>query len=444
MKFQIAMFLKRPLYFKYRKELMINNYKSYEEKQKLQFLQFKDIVKYHYNNNIWYKKKLDELGINPYEIRNIEDIRILPILNKNDYYEMNEFLLQPSKRTVKCMTGGSTGVPLRFYMSEKDYLYGVILLYRGWSYAGYKPGDKVAILAGYSLLGNDSNIIKKCKKKVFDWALNFRHYSSMDMTEENLEKYINNMNEWKPKFLRGYASSIYILATYIKTNSVNLKFKVNGIFTTSEKLYEPQRKVIEEVFNCRVYDHYGLNDGGLSAFECNEHIGMHVDAERSMLEIVDENENSKFCGEGNIIATALYNYDYPFIRYNTNDSGTVVIDNCKCGIQGQIIKRITGRQTDFLNINGVRIGGPVLTTIWADIDVLQYQFDQTGVDKLSISIVKGNTYSNIDEERLRNRIYSHFGKIELNIQYTKHILPRDGNKYKFIIKSFEESNNGEL
>ena len=93
---------------------------------------------------------------------------------------------------------------------------------------------------------------------------------------------------WQPPFLRGYAGSLALFAKYCADNQLPLEFDTT--FSTAEMLSDPQRKLIELTFATRVFDHYGLNDGGVSAYEGVGYTGYAVDTERSVLEIVPDGQ----------------------------------------------------------------------------------------------------------------------------------------------------------
>jgi len=115
-----------------------------------------------------------------------------------------------------------------------------------------------------------------------------------------MREYAGVLNSFKPRFIRGYASSIYFFARWLEENQVSVPFP-EGVFTTAEKLFPHMRKTIGDVFGCDVYDNYGLNDGGISAYECPEHAGLHIDTERSIMEVVDNNGLAVEEGEGQIL-----------------------------------------------------------------------------------------------------------------------------------------------
>ena len=138
---------------------------------------------------------------------------------------------------------------------------------------------------------------------------------------------------------------------------------------------------------------------------------------------------------GKILATSLYNYALPFIRYDTGDLGIISPSKCSCGRKTPLIKKIIGRTTDFLKLNDVAIGSPVLTILMGKFDIEQYQIIQNSPCSIICKIVKGKTYRKEDEEFIIKSFYSH---VDIKFDYVDSILPTKASKYKFIIKKWEE------
>ncbi len=254
------------------------------------------------------------------------------------------------------------------------------------------------------------------------------------MSEENLLKYFHDINEWKPGFLRGYASSVYLFAKFIHDNNLKLEFQPKAIFTTSEMLLDKYKELIELIFSVRAFDDYGLNDGGVSAYECDRHCGMHIDMERAALEVVDGENKQVTNQKGKILATNLHNYALPFIRYDTGDLGIISDARCSCGREMPLLKEIIGRTTDFLKLNDIIIGSPVLTVLMGKFDIDQYQIIQESPNSIICKIIKGKTYSEKkDEEYIRRSFHSHVGQINITFEYTDSIPTTQAGKHKFII-----------
>lgn len=426
--FALGYLLKRPRVIRYYNEFLKTQFLSYEDLKAMQEEQLRKMIHFACENVPYYTKLFEELRLKPGDINTIKDLEKLPILTKaiikknwQDFIPRNIGKL----RYINGSTGGSTGAPLKYRMSLEDYERGVALLYRGWGYAGYKLGDKMAVIAGSSLIPTTKS---ETKKKIQDFLLNTRHYSSFDMSEQKLFDYFHDINRWKPYFIRGYVSSIYLFAKFIKDNYLTLDFRPKAIFTTAEQLFDTQRELIEQVFNTKVFNNYGLNDGGVSAYECEKHNGMHIDTERAIMEVVNENGEQVTNEEGKILATSLYNYALPFIRYDTGDIGVVSDAECSCGRKTLLLKKIVGRTTDFLKLNNIIIGSPVLTVLMGKFDIEQYQIIQTNANSITCKIIKGNTYNEKrDEEFIKKSFYEHVGKINIEFDYVNSIPTPKGN-----------------
>mgnify|MGYP001124259844 CR=1 FL=1 len=399
----------------------------------------RELIKFANENVLYYTKLFNQLGIEPSNIIAIKDLEKLPILTKQTIKENWQDFIPKNINKLKYVsgsTGGSTGEPLKYRMSADDYERGSALLYRGLGYGGYNLGNKVAIIAGSSLIPTAKS---ETKKKIQEFFLDYRHYSSFEMSEENLLKYFYDINKWKPDFLRGYASSIYLFARFIQDNNLKLGFQPKAAFTTAEKLFDKQRELIEWVFGVKVFDDYGLNDGGISAYECKNHNGIHVDMERSIMEVVDNGGKQIINQEGKILATSLYNYALPFIRYDTGDLGIISDAECTCGRRAPLLKQITGRVTDFLKLNNIIIGSPVLTVLMGKFDIEQYQIIQEDSNSITCKIVKGKTYKKEDEKFIKDSFCKHIGQINIKFDYVSSILTAEASKYKFIISKLEDA-----
>jgi phenylacetate-CoA ligase len=245
------------------------------------------------------------------------------------------------------------------------------------------------------------------------------------------------MKRWRPKFLRGYVSSICDFATFVEREKLDIVFA--AVFTTAEVLGPGQRALIERVFKTEVFDNYGLNDGGITAFECLHHCGMHIDFERGYLEVVDEKGETVFDRPGRILATSFLNKATPFLRYDTGDIGIVSSSPCSCGSPYPLLLAVLGRQTDLLRINGCSIGSPVLTVLMAGIDVVRYQFVQTAKDKVIVNIEKADGYTDESERFIRESLFSQVGDFDLKFCYEGvSFRTASGEKHKFIINEYAE------
>jgi len=397
-----------------------------------QFKKLKKTLIYSYENIPFYKKWFDHNGLNPYKTSVLSDIEVLPVLTK-DIIKENIEMFAPIKPVLGCKwvsTGGSTGTPFKYQMSLKNRQMSMAMLFKGWALGGYALGDTVVVLGGGSLVSDKEEWVSRFK----NYYLNMHKFSTYGLDNDGFNDYFQKITKLNPLFLRGYASAIFLFAEYLQNNNLTPRFKLKAIFTTSEMLYSKQRVLIEKVFSCSVFDGYGLNDGAISAFECDKHNGYHIDSERALLEIVDEQGIRTVNKQGKILATTLVESCMPLIRYDSGDLGVCNDEYCTCGNEKLILKTLKGRITDFLKINGKFISSPVLTVLMGKTSAVNYQVEQIDKSKIIIKMVYKNKLSiQSDQELITTSLKSKVGEFELVFDVVDQIVVLNGEKYKFII-----------
>jgi len=383
----------------------------------------------------FYHRVFRARGLRPSDIKSDKDLVKLPIVTKDDIRNnFHDFLSRDFQKygPVLNSTSGSTGEPFRHYIDRKTVSIANATTWRGWGYAGYKFRDKMAVLAGLSLVSGKKKLFKAVTRKVIKRMVKF---PAINLRKEILDGYAKRMIQFKPKFIRGYPSSIYFFADFLKEEGINL-IRPRAVLTTAEMLLPYQRKLIEEVFQCDVFDGYGAFDGGTAALECEEHCGYHMAVEKVVMEFVDEKGDPVVEGEkGRIIATDLFNYAMPFIRYDTGDMGVYSDEECSCGRKLPLMKKILGRTTDILRFRtGAVLSGPSLTLIFKDFDIKQYQVVQTSDDCMVVKVVKGKAYSEKDTKKIYRVLKDAVGdEVEVKFEFVDSIPPTKSGKWKIVI-----------
>jgi len=417
------------------KNLIKNQWKPFSELKRVQEAQLQRMIYYAYNRIPYYNKLFKGLSLKPENIRTINDLEKLPILTKEIIKKNWEDFKPAGLEKMKFYTwstGGSTGTPFRYRLDKFDRFLGGALWYRGWSYAGYELGDRTIFMGGSSL---DINAKSYFTKLVHETARNIRMLSSFDMGENDMKNYVHIINRFEPRYMYGYASSFYSFAKWIEDNGINIH-SPNGIFSTAEKLFPEMRKKIESVFGTDLYDTYGLGDGGVSAYECSEHSGLHIDTERGVMEFVDEDGHQLEEGEGRIVATSLHNHAMPFLRYDTGDLGHIISKNCNCGRGYKLLKEVVGRSVDILiTPEGMKIHGWFFLYIFWEYckGIKEYQVVQEKLDKIVIKIVPEDDFDESQLHEIRETIRKRSLSWEVEFKFVDKIERTGAGKYKFII-----------
>lgn len=414
-----------------------NQWKNYKDLKRAQEKQLSKILNFSYHNVPYYKSLFKKLNVYPDDIRKFEDLEKLPILTKESIKKNWESFIPTNLDKIKYInksTGGTTGSPLKYRITKFERVLQWAIRYNSWRWGGYKLGDKVLILGGSSLMPSKRN---ELTKYIFKILRNSIYISAFDMNDKNLKRYVNIINKNNPKIGYGYPSAWHLLAKFIKANNLKVH-SPNAIFTTSEKLYPPMRKEIKDVFRCDIFDSYGLNDGGISAYECSEHSGLHINTIRGILEVVDEDGNQIENGEGRILATSLYNYSMPFIRYDTGDIGSILPDNriCRCKREYRRLKEIVGRSVDILvTPEGKSIHGWFFLYIFWEYckGIKEYQVVQEKLDKIVIEIIPEEDFDESQLDIIREIVREKSEGWSIEFKFVEKIERPGSEKYKFII-----------
>jgi len=216
------------------------------------------------------------------------------------------------------------------------------------------------------------------------------------------------------KILRGYPSSIQILAHYFKEQNIKLP-DLKLILTASETLTKNNRDFIEDIFNVKISNHYGLAEVCVMMGDCEKHNGLHNYDEYGYLELLktDVSEIKK------IIGTNLHNYALPLIRYETGDYAEVNEDKCGCNKGLSRVLNIVGRESNFISCeNNKKIPITNFFTMFEHFnEIIQWQIVQKNTFSLQI-IIDSKIFSTdrLDylKQELSNRLPDYF---EINFEF---------------------------
>jgi phenylacetate-CoA ligase len=257
---------------------------------------------------------------------------------------------------------------------------------------------------------------------------------AFQINEKNIQNISRQIKQSNPVILRGYPSSVYLLAMLMEKADIR-DLSVKAVMTTGDTLLPEYRNSIERVFNCKVFDAYG-GEGTAVAFECEEHHGLHISEEGAVVEYL--NSNGEPCkGEfGELCITNLTNYGMPFIRYNIQDIGKQSDDICPCGRGLSVLKSIEGRSTDIIITPGKRLLSiHFFSTFLKNFcGILQYQIIQEKLDQLVINIVKDDSYKDDNTADIISECKKRIGEdIQINVEFVKEIPLLKSGKRRFVI-----------
>lgn len=334
----------------------------------------------------------------------------IPIINK-DIIKQKEIKLISndikSRKYYYNTSGGSTGEPVKFIQDN---------LYFKWrsatNYYYYKNILKIdePRVKEVILWGSEKDLFNgriPIKNKMFNWLTNKVFLNSFKMKQEDIKKYIEKINSYKPDLIRGYAGSLYELSKYAEKNNLRVH-KPKIIVSAAEMLQKNMREKIENIFQTKVYDFYGSREISSIAGEC-EHGSMHLFSFWNMVEILKKNNKpAKEGQEGRVIVTNLFNYSMPLIRYELGDTA-IVGKKCKCGNILPTLKSITGRVIDhFLLRDGTVIPAEyfihLIGVVYNKGTIKQFQIIQEDYNEIRILAALSKSMSNSEQDNINNKI----------------------------------------
>ena len=326
---------------------------SRDEMAALQSRRLVEVVNRVYNNVEFYRKKMQDMGIEPGDIKSIEDIGKLPFTTKEDLRENYPFglLAIPKKDVVRVQgTSGTTGKLTIAPYSQKDVEVWGECVARELTMAGLTEEDIIHVCYGFGLFtgGHEQ-----------DFGARALGAMAIPMSAGNTKRQMMCMEDLGATAFACTPSYALYLAESIQeagiVDRLNLKVGIHG----AEPWTEEMRKKIEDILHINCFDIYGLCEitGPGVAQDCIHKAGLHVQADYFYPEVLNPTTHEP-CADGEtgeLVFTTLAKEAMPLLRYLTNDLTSIDHSTCACGRTLPRISKFTGRTDDMKVIRGVNV-----------------------------------------------------------------------------------------
>jgi phenylacetate-CoA ligase len=321
--------------------------------KKLQLERLKKIVSYVYERVPHYRKKFDEAGVKPEDIKSLEDVRRLPFTTKEDLFVDYPYglLAVPKEDVVRVHTSsGTTGKPKAIFFTKNDIELGAELIARCLVMTGTTKGDVLQNSMTYGLF-TGAFVMHYGAEKVGVFVV--------PAGPGNTERQIELMRLFGTTCVHMTPSYALYVASIILEKGIREDLKLKRAYLGAEPYSEETRRKIEEMLEIDVYNCYGLSEmGGPGVgFECPVKEGLHIWEDAYLVEIINPQTGEPVeDGEvGELVITSLCREAMPLIRYRTRDLTKVIPEPCSCGRSHVRISRILGRADDMFIVKGVNI-----------------------------------------------------------------------------------------
>lgn len=325
-----------------------------EKMRALQTQRLIELVNRVYNSTPFYRRKMDEAGVKPSDIRSLDDIVKLPFTYKQDLRDNYPFGLfaVPMREIVRIHgSSGTTGKPTTVGYTRRDIETWSEVVARCFTMAGITADDTVQVAYGYGL---------------FTGGLG-AHYgaerigcSVVPISGGNTRRQLQLMADFGTTALACTPSYALHIADSMKEFGYSPDdFKLKAGVFGAEPWTENMRKELERKWHINAFDIYGLSEvmGPGVANDCIHHNGLHIHEDHFFPEIVNPETKEPVAEgeEGELVFTTLTKEGIPLLRYNTRDLSRLFYDRCECGRTLVRMQKITGRSDDMLIIRGVNL-----------------------------------------------------------------------------------------
>jgi phenylacetate-coenzyme A ligase PaaK-like adenylate-forming protein len=404
-------------YIKYKKMLLDRSDLDENSIKEYQFCRLKEILIHSYEYVPYYNTLFKQVGFNPYHMSSMNDISLIPYLTRDIIRSNFDKLISTKKDPAghyAATTGGSTGEPLNVLLDYDSVFIENAFVSHFRRDLGYQETDKLATFRGVEF-GNHLWKYNPMQNELI--------FSPFKLSKKTILEYVKRINQYKPDFLNGYLSCIYVFAKLLEDCHLQLRYPLKGIFLISENIDVEQRSFIEKFFNAKSSTFYGHSERCIIAQETqlNEYV---FDPYYGYTELFEQ-ENGKY----EIAGTGFLNMTMPLIRYRTNDI-------CKKNENGSV--SITGwRKNNFIfGINGEKISHLSLN-FHGNIfrNVVNYQFVQTQQGLADLLLLVNEQFKPSDIEYIKKGIDKKIKdilKIEVKIVDNLILSPR-GKFNRFIV-----------
>lgn len=338
--------MRETLYFNERAERM-----SQDELQALQGERLCALVRRVYDNNPYQRKRFEGAGIRPEDVRSLEDLQRLPLMNKETFRETYPLtLLCVDRRELRemHMSSGSTGTPVVMPYTQGDLAQWGECMARCYRMAGARAADTVQITPSFGLFNGGFGMYHGARAA--DLFI-------VPAGAGNTHRQIRLARDFNTRVLTGVVSYGIRIMEVLDELRTELPALEIGIFG-AEVFSDSMRRKIESALGIAAYDIYGMTEtGGVGTLgmDCPARDGIHVWEDHYIVEVLDPAGNPVPDGQqGELTLTALTREALPVIRFRTGDLTSIRSRSvCACGRTHLRLSPITGRVDDMLIVKGV-------------------------------------------------------------------------------------------
>jgi phenylacetate-CoA ligase len=385
----------------------------------------------------YYAQRFKEARFFPGKLESLEDLERCPPLHKQDILIHRDDMASravPSAQRLYITTGGSTGVPVGFYLQRgvsrpKEQAF----LEAQWRRGGYFPGARLAVIRGYTTTSRASGRIAS-----YDATRDWLMLSSSHLTTDRMPEYLDTIEKFKPDLLHAYPSAALQIAEFLEKHGQTWRVPLRGLLAGSERLTRPARRLLERVFRCRIYTWYGHSERTVLAGEGRQSQALYFWPTYGLVEFGPADPN----GFREVIGTSFHNLAMPLIRYHTGDYVRLMSDDATRELPWPAAEAIEGREQEFLvTTTGRRISMTAINmhdSIFDDLYSVQFYQDEAG--RAELRYVPRPTFARSRVEHIREGVRRKLGDdFQLEVREVSDTEKTARGKHRWLISKLDEA-----
>ncbi|MGD9872790.1 MAG: phenylacetate--CoA ligase family protein [Kiritimatiellia bacterium] len=327
----------------------------------------KETVERVYEKVPFYRRKMDELGIKPKDIKSLEDIRHLPMTTKQDLRDNYPFGMfsSPMSEIIRLhASSGTTGKPTVVGYAREDIDLWADVMARTLCSAGATEHDIIQIAYGYGLFTGGLGVHYGAEKL---------GATAIPVSGGNTQRQIQILQDFGPTLLACTPSYSLFLAEALAERNIHPgDLKLKAAVLGAEPWTENMRTAIEKNLGVKAIDIYGLSEiiGPGVAYECMEQNGLHINEDHFYPEIIDPSTLKVLepGQHGELVFTTITKQGMPLLRYRTRDLTSLITETCPCGRTTVRMHKCQGRSDDMLIIRGVNVFPSQIESVLLEMD----------------------------------------------------------------------------
>lgn len=414
-------------------------YRSPDELCELRNTRLRRIVRYAAETVPYYRDLFRTININPSEIRSVEDLEGLPLIDKEMIRKNPLYFVSKTRRgknAIPFLTSGSTGLPIKISHDRYSLLSNIA--------SGEREREVISKLCGrrfgyrVMMILYEGNTTKKVQNLYRQWTfIPIRPEEFTFSVSSPFQDIVERINHLCPDVLIGYGSYLETFFKALALRKIPMRLPKVLVYV-AEGMTAEGKSFIEEAFGIPVLSQYNAVEAFKIGFTCEERNGFHLHEDLCHVKIVDPHGKKLANGEkGEVVISNFVNHGTVLLNYRLGDVGVLSREKCRCGRTLPLLSELEGRVEDILYLPEGRFIHP--RAIWAVIKkmegVLKYQLIQHAPQRFELRLVTvdQNTYPLVVDRILHGLKDLLGNSATIESEYVEELTPQEGGKFRPVL-----------